>query len=65
MGNSLFFPKQGGGGVPPTKENQTSKGFPVFSGGKTGNWTKLGVGTLPLGIYQSISPFFKASLTEI
>ena len=37
-GNSLFFYQTGGGrGYPPSVENQTSKGFPVFSKKKTGN----------------------------
>ena len=63
-GNSLVFYQTGGGGTPPYVENQTSKGFPVFSEEKTGNWTKQflfffwGGGTPPLVKNQTISRFF-------
>jgi hypothetical protein len=54
-----FFTKHGG--YPPTIENQTYKGFLVFSEEKTGNWSELwgGGGVYPpFGKKPNYFPFF-------
>ena len=52
--------------TPPTIENQTSKGFPVFFKEKTGNWTKLWGGEPPFVKKPNYFPllFLKSSLNN-